>query len=225
MTSQSNSFEELLDARHSCRAFLPEPVARDVIEAILKVAQKTASWNNVQPWIVRITSGDATERYRNALAERAKRGGAEQHFAWPEKYEGVYQDRRRACGFQLYDAVGIPKGDKEGYSRQTMRNFHFFDAPHAAVITCDASLGVYGVLDCGAFVQNFLLAAESLGVASIAQGAIANFGDTVAAHFGIPENERVVCGISFGYEDKSDPVNQYRVPRAGIAEVATLIDT
>ncbi|MNQ73541.1 Nitroreductase family protein [compost metagenome] len=38
--------EAWLHARHSCRAFLPEPVPRDTIERILSLAQRTASWCN-----------------------------------------------------------------------------------------------------------------------------------------------------------------------------------
>ena len=40
------------------------------------------------------------------------------------------------------------------------------------IITTDEALGVYGVLDCGAWVNNFMLAARSLGIASIAQAAL-----------------------------------------------------
>jgi nitroreductase len=35
--------EDLLAQRFSCRAFLPEPVPRAIIERILAAAQKTAS--------------------------------------------------------------------------------------------------------------------------------------------------------------------------------------
>ena len=49
--------EELLNERFSCRAFLPKPVARATIERVLRVAQRTASWCNSQPWQVVIASG------------------------------------------------------------------------------------------------------------------------------------------------------------------------
>ena len=47
--------ETWLRERHSCRAFLPEPVPRAVIERILALAQRTASWCNCQPWQVAVT--------------------------------------------------------------------------------------------------------------------------------------------------------------------------
>ncbi|MDH0094267.1 nitroreductase family protein, partial [Achromobacter mucicolens] len=42
------ALEDWLLARHSCRAFLPQPVPRATIERILTLAQRTASWCNCQ---------------------------------------------------------------------------------------------------------------------------------------------------------------------------------
>lgn len=218
--SEAETFDALMHARWSCRAFKPDPVPRATIEAILETAQRTASWNNVQPWKVVITSGNATERLRTMLVERATSGApSATHFPFPEAYEGIYKARRRACGFQLYDAVGIERGDKPAYARQTLRNFALFDAPHAAIVTSEKVLGTYGVLDCGAYVSNFMTAATAHGVATIAQGALAVQSDALHTHLGLPENRRIVCGIAFGYADMDHPVNGYRVDRAPLAEV------
>ncbi len=51
------SLEALLDARISCRAYEDRQVPREVIEEILRLAQKTPSWCNTQPWQVAITEG------------------------------------------------------------------------------------------------------------------------------------------------------------------------
>ncbi|MEL7115951.1 MAG: nitroreductase family protein, partial [Pseudomonadota bacterium] len=143
------AFDALLAKRWSCRAFRPDPVPRAVIEAILTAAQRTASWNNVQPWQVTLLSGASMAAFRRKMVETARAGGTpEPHIPFPTSYEGVYKDRRRACGYQLYDAVGIARGDKPAYARQTLRNFEMFDAPHVAIITGEEVLGTYGVLDC-----------------------------------------------------------------------------
>ena len=70
------AFDRLMTVRHSCRALLPEPIPRATIEAILTTAQKTASWNNTQPWQVVIASGAAAERFRALMLGLAS-GGAE----------------------------------------------------------------------------------------------------------------------------------------------------
>lgn len=45
-------FETVLNARYSCRSHLPDPVSRDTINEILRLAQRTPSWCNSQPWRV-----------------------------------------------------------------------------------------------------------------------------------------------------------------------------
>ena len=142
------AFERIAAARWSCRAFLPDPVARETIEAILRVAQTTASWNNAQPWEVVVTSGRATDRFRALMTDMQVSGAPrEPDLAFPREYRETYLARRRACGFQLYDAVGVERGDKGGYARQSLRNYELFDAPHAAIVTTDEALGVYGAVE------------------------------------------------------------------------------
>ena len=68
------TLETLLAARYSCRAYRPEQVPRATIERILNAAQKTASWCNSQPWQVTITSGAATQSFRDVLYPVAAAG-------------------------------------------------------------------------------------------------------------------------------------------------------
>jgi len=118
------------------------------------------------------------------------------------------------CGVQLYQALGIGREDKAAAARQSLENFRFFGAPHVALVTTEEDLGVYGAVDCGLYVSNFMLAAQNLGVASIAQAALASYPDFIRDHFGLPPNRKLVCGISFGYADSTHPINTYRTARA-----------
>lgn len=222
--SASEHLALLLDARHSCRGFKSQPVPRAVIERILDLAQRTASWTNAQPWQVHVLSGAATDRFREVMLAAAGDASAASDFPWPRAYEGVYQARRRECGFGLYASVGIAKGDREGSARQALENFRFFGAPHVAIVTSDAALDVYGAVDCGAYVANFMLAATSEGVATIAQAALASRSSVIRDHLALPESRRVVCGISFGYSDKAHPANQFRTTRAPLGDVVTWLD-
>src|SRR5450432_1615551 len=113
--------EELLSERYSCRAFRPEPVPRPVIERVLTDAQRTASWCNSQPWQVVIASGAAKERFRKSIYAEAASGAEDGHdFTPPREYLGVYLQRRRESGFQLYNALGIAHGDKPAYLKQAL---------------------------------------------------------------------------------------------------------
>src|SRR5260370_25043278 len=82
-------------------------------------------------------------------------------FPFPREYRGVYLERRRESGFQLYNTLGIARGDKAAYGQQALENFNFFGAPHVAIITSYEALGVYGAVDCGGDVHNIVLAAHS----------------------------------------------------------------
>jgi len=224
-TTAIDTLEALLAARFSCRAYRPEPVPRETIERILKAAQKTASWCNSQPWQVTITSGEATARFRDVLYPVAAAGtAATGDFPFPREYRGVYLDRRRESGFQLYNTLGIARGDKAAYAKQAMENFNFFGAPHVAIITTDEALGVYGAVDCGGYVTSFMLAAQALGIATVPQAALAFHAAVVRKHFGLGEDRRVVCGISFGFADVDARVNSYRTSRAALPDVATFVE-
>ena len=219
-----DSFGRLLQERYSCRAFLERQVGQETIARMLEMAQRTPSWCNSQPWKVVITRGTATQSFRDAISAYASSHEREPDFAFPREYRGVYLDRRRECGIQLYQSVGIARGDREAAARQGMENYRLFGAPHAMIVTTDEALGVYGMLDCGAWVNNFMLAARSLGVASIAQAALGAHPKFLRSYFGLPEERRVVCGVSFGYADESHPVNGFRTARAALSEVVTWVD-
>lgn len=213
----------LLDERWSCRAFTAQQVPTDVIEEMLATAQRTASWCNTQPWRLTLASGEGTARFRRALQQAAATLPAHSDIAFPPAYEGVHLARRRESGFQLYDAMQIARGDRAASTAQGLRNFDFFDAPHVLIVTTPKALGTYGAVDCGGWVATFLLAARAAGVATIAQAALARHSDVVRAHFGIPDDQQVVCGISFGYADMAHAANSYRTSRAPLEEVVTWV--
>jgi len=62
-----DTLNAIMDTRHSCRAFRPDPVDRATIETIVATAQKVPSWCNAQPWQVTSASGAAADRFREAL--------------------------------------------------------------------------------------------------------------------------------------------------------------
>ncbi len=136
----------------------------------------------------------------------------------------MYLERRRDCGWRLYDSVGVARGDRAASARQGRENFRMFGAPHVGIVSTPVAMGVYGAIDCGAYVANFMLAAQSLGVASIAQAALASYPDLARSHLGIAADRAVVCGISFGYEDAAHPANGFRTARAPVGQAVTWVE-
>lgn len=225
MTAQFDVLTEVLADRYTCRQFLPDPVPASDIKRLLTLAQRAPSWCNTQPWQVLVASGESTAQFKKALAEHLLVHPQAPDLAFPTAYAGDYQARRRECGFQLYDSVGISKDDSEQRFKQMLRNFELFDAPHVAIVTTEADLGVYGAVDCGLWINTFLLGAQALGLAAAPQAALAGYSSFVREHFGIPDNRQVVVGISFGYADTEHPINQFRTSRASLDDVVTLRDS
>ncbi|MDF3309839.1 nitroreductase [Rhodococcus sp. T2V] len=221
----ANTLEHLLAVRASYRAFTPEPVPEDTIRRILQTAQLTASWCNSQSWQVAITRGAGTERLRNALYTTASAGVTEDtDIAFPREYRGVHLDRRRESGFQLYNALGIERGDRARQHEQVLENFKFFGAPHVAIIHSDEALGPYGAVDCGGYVANFLTAAAAHGVGTVAQAALAMYPSVLRSELGLDQDRTIVCGISFGFPRVEHLSNSYRTTRAPIDDVVDWID-
>ena len=219
MTAAATTLETLLRDRWSCRGVLDQQVPRATVEQLLAMAQRTPSWCNTQPWHAIVTGGDATRRLGAALYEHALTGAADApDIPFPPGYTGVYQERRRACGSQLYGALGSERGDRERAIAQARENYRFFGAPHFALITTDRALGPYGTLDCGGYVSTFLLAAEALELGAIPQAAVAAYSPWLRQYFDLPEDRSVVCGISFGFADRAHPANDFRTARAELHE-------
>ncbi len=208
--------DRLLASRFSCRGFTADPVPDDDLRAILAAAVRTPSWCNVQPWQVDVVSGEAMDRLRADIVADTSLGS---DYPFPPGYDGVHQQRRREVGWQLYEAVGVAKGDRDGSAREMLRNFEFFGAPHVAIISAPTALGPYAAIDCGLFVQSFLLAAQARGVATVAQAALAQKAEFLRGWLGLPDDRSVVCGISFGYADPAHPANSFRAGRAEIDDL------
>jgi nitroreductase len=228
LTPEAATLSKLLAERYSCRAYRPEPVPRAVIEQMLQIAQMAPSWCNSQPWQVTVTEGVATERFRKALFERARedmeRGEPSQDesdFPFPDAYTGVYKERRREVGWQLYDSVGVPFGDRVASAKQTLENFRLFGAPHMLLVTSERDLGAYGAIDCGVYVGALVLAAQSLGIGMIPQAALAMYAKLMHEFFDIPDSRMIVLGASFGYPDPDHPANAFRSRRAALGDAVT----
>ncbi len=222
-TPDADALQRLLADRYSCRGFLPDPLPRADVDRLLALARRTPSWCNTQPWHVHIVSGAKLEEFRERYCEKARAGERGSDFPFPPAYSGRYLERRRECGLALYRSLGIGREDKARANEQLLLNYRFFGAPHLAVISTDAELGTYGAVDCGGYINVFLLAAQSLGIAAVPQAAVASNSAFVREFLGMPEGRLVVAGVAFGYADAAHPVNGFRTTRAALDDTVTWI--
>lgn len=221
------SVDDAILQRRSVRAFRPDPVPRALVEEILELARHAPSGTNVQPWHVHVVMGPARDRLIEAVLahrEAHRETGApdaQSEFPRATKRKEPYTTRMRTLGKAMYGLIGIPKGDAERQWAQWGRNYTFFDAPVGMLFTIDKELEYASWLDMGIFLQTIMLAAKARGLDTCAQGAWNNFWTVTKPLLGIPDTEYVVCGLSLGYADESDPVNRLVAEREPLSAIAT----
>ncbi|MBI2771233.1 MAG: nitroreductase [Burkholderiales bacterium] len=219
------SVDAAIQSRFSARQFLPTPVPRETIEAILDVARRAASGTNTQPWKVYVLQDGSREAlvekvcaahdaiYANpALAAEYR----EEYDYYPEKWVSPYIDRRRENGWSLYGLLGITKGDKDKMHAQHQRNYRFFDAPVGLMFTLDRVMGRGSLVDYGMFLQSIMVAARARGLHSCPQAAWNGFAKIVLPHIGAGADEMLVCGMSLGFADEAAKVNSFHTPREAV---------
>ena len=195
-------------SRRSTRAFLPTPVPREEIEAILEVACHCASGMNAQPWEVHVLTGAAKDHLSAAVLAAYDDPALfaqldEPYDYYPREWVPPYVDRRRKLGWDLYGLLGITKGDKPRMHAQHSRNFRFFDAPVGLIFTIDRVMQQGSFIDYGMFLQSFMVAARGRGLDTCPQAAFTTFHRIIARELGIPDGRMLVCGMSLGYADPS----------------------
>jgi nitroreductase len=214
---QREAFETLLRSRYSARGFRPEPVPQPVLDRVFAMAQQAPSNCNVQPWVVHVVSGGAAERMRDALHDAAAAGREPTpDFPLTGAYPGEYRNRQIDAAKALFTATGIARDDKHARRDSFLRNFRFFDAPHAAFIMLPPWAGYREAADCGMYAQSLMLALTAHGLASCAQGALSHHADIVKRELGVEDDMRVLFGIAFGQEDLEHPANATRTTRAPV---------
>jgi nitroreductase len=205
--------DEAITSRRSVRAYLPTPVPRETIEAILRVSSRAPSGTNTQPWKVHVLTGDAktalSAKVRAAYDDPAQRAQhAEEYAYYPTEWVSPYIDRRRKIGWDLYGLLGIGKSDKERMHEQHGRNYEFFDAPVGMIFTIDRVMRQGSWLDYGMFLQNIMVAARARGLDTCPQAAFTQFHRVIAEALKLPESEMVVCGMSLGHADPDAAENR-----------------
>lgn len=206
LPAAAEAVDAAITSRRSIRAFLPTPVPRATIEAILQVAARAPSGTNTQPWKVHVLTGAAKDelsrRIRAAYDDPAERATHREEYAYyPTDWVPPYIDRRRKVGWDLYGLLGIAKTDKARMHAQHGRNYAFFDAPVGLIFTIDRRLKIGSWLDYGMFLENICIAARGRGLETCPQAAFAQFHRIVRAELDLADEEIVVCGMALGHAD------------------------
>jgi len=204
-----------IQQRKSTRAFAGQEIPRAILEEIMNAANRAPSWSNIQPWKFAVTGGRTLDAIRLALEEKAKSGvKPNPDIPFPTSFPPEIDARRREFAAMLYSQAGIPREDKESRKAFHQRMYRFFDAPHGIFVLTDRALSEWSLLDCGLAIQNLILAAHAFGLGTCIEAAVASYPGEVRRILGLPDTERIVCGVAVGYPDAGAVINKLRSPRA-----------
>ena len=206
---------DALRARKSTRAFLDREVEREKIERVLKAAGHSPSGVNTQPWQVAVVTGVKKDKLCARMEEAFRSGqkGQMEYQYYPLEWQGVYKERRKACGLQLYSTLQISREDKQRQLDQWAANYRGFDAPVVLFFFIDRIMETGSIFDYGMFYQSVMLAAVEEGLATCPQASLAEYPDIVKQELGYGDETMLLCGMALGYEDTDAVVNSYRTPR------------
>ena len=209
---------DAITSRWSCRAYLDKPVSRELVTQVLAAARWAPSGTNTQPWQVAVVGGQIKEQISAALLQAREAGlpEAPDYTYYPTEWREPYKGRRRTTGLALYKALDIGKDDPEARLKSWNNNYRFFGAPLGLLFFIDADLNKGSWVDLGMFMQNVMLAATGLGLATCPQFSLAEYPDRVRSILGMDDDKLLVAGMSLGYADTAHPVNQYRLEREDV---------
>lgn len=228
-TAEQKIVDAAITSRRSIRAFLPTPVAREDIEAILEVAARAPSGTNTQPWKTYVLTGSIKEKLTAELLSVytdpvLSEQHTEEYAYYPREWMSPYIDRRRKVGWDLYALLGLTRENKKGMHAQHGRNYKFFDAPVGMIFTIDRIMEQGSWLDYGMFLQNIMVAARGRGLDTCPQAAFTRFHRIIGQVLQLPSNEMVVCGMSLGFADMSKIENSLMTERVPTTDFVKFLE-
>ncbi|CAM4241811.1 nitroreductase [Comamonas aquatilis] len=222
-TAVENPSLALMLQRRSIRAYQADAVPAQLLHTLLTTARQAPSGGNLQPGRFIAVSGALRQQLSDALLAdyEAKVPECEDYAYFPSPMPMQLKRRQAASAQALYSALGVGRDDRAGRDAQFARNYRFFDAPVALVVTIDSHFGHGGYMDLGMALYGLQLAAAAHGLGSCAIGALASYPATVRRVLGLAETQHIVCGMALGWADLEAPVNQTQTTRAPLAEYFT----
>lgn len=225
MLEASQAFTNLVQARRSPRAFLPDPLPGAEIRGVLEDAQAAPSNSNTQPWVVHVVSGPAKTALSDALIRSHHQGRRSSDFT--DGYgTGVHAHRAQQHAAVHYGVRRIARSDRAGRDDVMVENLRFYGAPHAALLfTPQLGDGVRAAGDVGMYAQNFLLSLTARGHHGIPQAVIGMYADTVREQLGIASDLKLLFAVAFGTADETSPLRSLNLEKLPVAESVIVHDT
>ena len=202
--------DQAITERRSIRGFTDQPVPKELLEEIITLANRAPSSMNTQPWHLHVLTGEPLEQVRKGNTERML-GGVKPNRDIEDyaEYEGEHRKRQIEIAVQLFEVMGIERGDKERRQDWVMRGFRQFDAPVSIVVCFDRSLlsNTIAHFDTGAMTNSLVLAAWARGLGAVINGQGIMQSPVVREVAGIPEDQIILTCVALGWPDEEFVAN------------------
>ncbi len=210
---------QALNARRSIRAFLPNPLEKEELTAVLEAAVHTPSWANSQPWEVFIATGDTLARIKKGYQEKyADKATATQEIPHPVEWTEAVKRRQRQLRPDMVRDCG-DAAEQFGPLNRTL-----FNAPAVIYICMDKILSEWSLYDIGAYSQSLMLAAIEQGLSTIPAIMLVHYPDVLRRELKIPDNLKITIGIAIGHADKENKINNFVSGRSPLSETVRFLD-
>ncbi|MEM8972966.1 MAG: nitroreductase [Pseudomonadota bacterium] len=219
-------FDEVVLGRRSIRGYRPEPVPKELIEEVLKLAMRAPSSMNTQPWNFYVVSGKPLDRIRAGNTERNLAGVPHsREFRTGQPFDGKHRERQIGVAKQLFSAMGIAREDKDARHDWVLRGFRQFDAPVCVIVTYDRELADSDdtAFDCGAVTTALVNAAWSRGLGAVINSQGIMQSPVVREHAGIADDQVIMKAIALGWPDESFPANSVVSERKSVEQTTTFV--
>lgn len=215
---------DALQSRHSTRAFMQEPLDKELLRKVLDTANQSPSYANSQPWEIFVATGKPLEDLRQGfLAEY--RAGTKVHpdipmvKAWPEPYKTFID----STGASQLEHLGIARDDKIKRTAHIENNLNCFNAPAVVFLCLHKELSVWSFYDLGLYSQSLMLAARHYGLNTMPAAMMVVYPELIRKELEIPDYLNVVIGIAVGYEIPDDRRNHFSSSRKPTDEFVRII--
>ncbi len=208
-----------IETRKSIRAYLEQPVSKDVIAKIIETSLRSPSATNIQPWNIYVVGGEVLQKIKTDNVELFL-SGVRPTIEEPHLPE-VFKKRRVELAIDLFKLLKIEREDREKRKEWTTRGYRYFDAPVALFFTVDKSIyeGTWSLMAIGSLIQTICLTAMEygLGTCIVEQGV--SYHHILRKYTNIPQEENIIISMSLGYPDPDFPANQLISKREPLEEV------
>lgn len=211
--------KEVVNKRHSVRSFKDDEIPVEVLEDIVRAAQRTPSWENSQPWNVYIATGETLKKIKEIwIAKYADKVKGSPDMPTGHRTDFSERSQKNMADFMSYAADYT--GDPE-IKHFLKMNERLFNAPALVYLTLGKGHTGWPVYDLGAFGMTLMLAAKDVGVDSIPAYEIIKFPAELRPLLSVPDDEEIIMGIALGYAAEDD-LNGLSSSRLPLEEILTI---